>query len=608
MIDLNRFVPGSSPHRGGHTFHIPVMGTGFTVDTPLKVARYGISSVVSIVDDNLAENVRKHHSDLQGEPFEPIEEREEDSRARRITAYLNFLQRAVQKQVEQLKASPFEHGSEITRYYNLLPEGPLKDLYYRMSASEDKSTRHALQTQLRSLAEPGSIDVNIMTKVDRDHFKNGIKLPSEFSDALSSLRGFARSDLSSSVVLSAGLNQRLYGYIAQFDDFFPNTEGILKKKIVIKVSDFRSAEIQGKFLAKKGIWVSEYRIESGLNCGGHAFATKGLLMGPILEDFKNKREQLTQDLCAIYNKALVTLKKNPVEQPFETRITVQGGIGTASEHSFLMRYYEVDSAGWATPFLLVPEVVNVDPEHLQKLCEAGEEDVYLSDSSPLGVPFWNLRTSASEQDREKLIEEGHPGSPCPRKYLVSNTEFTSVPICLASQTYVKKKMRSLESEPAPGSHLQKLREYVLGKSCLCRDLAGAFERITGITPNATPAICCGPNIINFNKIASLEEMVEHIYGRLSLLSNPDRPHMFIKELRLYIDFLHKELDKHIDGLSSHTPNYFQEFKEGLRSGIEYYRNLVDRLELSEQPSFLEKLTVLAQELEWIPSTEAVAPA
>lgn len=50
------------------------------------------------------------------------------------------------------------------------------------------------------------------------------------------------------------------------------------KKVVIKVSDYRSALIQGKYLAKKGIWVSEFRIESGLNCGGHAFATDGYLL------------------------------------------------------------------------------------------------------------------------------------------------------------------------------------------------------------------------------------------------------------------------------------------------------------------------------------------
>ena len=54
----------------------------------------------------------------------------------------------------------------------------------------------------------------------------------------------------------------------------------------MKVSDLRSAKVQGKILAKKGVWVSEYRIESGLNCGGHAFATDGILLGPILDDWR----------------------------------------------------------------------------------------------------------------------------------------------------------------------------------------------------------------------------------------------------------------------------------------------------------------------------------
>ena len=133
---------------------------------------------------------------------------------------------------------------------------------------------------------PGSIDVNIMTKVDKANFDESGQLPVEFNDAHASLRGFAESSLSSSVVLSAGMNPRLYSYFEKFPDFFPGTDGELTKKIILKVSDFRSALIQGKFLAKKGLWVSEFRIESGLNCGGHAFATDGYLMGPILEEFK----------------------------------------------------------------------------------------------------------------------------------------------------------------------------------------------------------------------------------------------------------------------------------------------------------------------------------
>jgi hypothetical protein len=41
-----------------------------------------------------------------------------------------------------------------------------------------------------------------------------------YNDAHASLRGFANSKLSSSMVLSAGMNPRLYSYIEEFDDFF----------------------------------------------------------------------------------------------------------------------------------------------------------------------------------------------------------------------------------------------------------------------------------------------------------------------------------------------------------------------------------------------------
>ena len=41
-----------------HTFHIPVMGIAFTIDSPIKVARFGISSVISIIEDRLIEMMR----------------------------------------------------------------------------------------------------------------------------------------------------------------------------------------------------------------------------------------------------------------------------------------------------------------------------------------------------------------------------------------------------------------------------------------------------------------------------------------------------------------------------------------------------------------------
>ena len=176
---------------GPHLFHIPVMGTGFTIDTPLKVARYGISSVVSLVDDVLIERMRGFYCRQAGEAFHEIGPAEEDSRARRITAYLNLLGSRVQEQVERLRESPFEPGAEITRYFELLPPSPLKTIYQQMLAARDPEKRGALQDELRRGVRAGRINVNIMTKLDRDRYVDGEKAPREQSDALSALRGFA---------------------------------------------------------------------------------------------------------------------------------------------------------------------------------------------------------------------------------------------------------------------------------------------------------------------------------------------------------------------------------------------------------------------------------
>jgi len=256
-----------------HQFHIPVMGTSFTVDAPLKVARYGISSVISLVDDVLIEQMRKLHCKAAGEEYVPIDAKSEDVRARRITAYLNLLKRLVERQMEELRAAPFEPGSEISHYFEMLPDGPLRQAYLEMLSISDPEKREQAQQRLRRQVRPGSLDVNIMSKVDRQPSCHGKKCLPELSDASSALRGYARSALRSAIVLSAGFNRKLYAYLTQFSDFFPDAAGTLKKKVILKVSDYRSAVIQGRFLTQRGIWVSEYRVESGLNCGGHAFAT-----------------------------------------------------------------------------------------------------------------------------------------------------------------------------------------------------------------------------------------------------------------------------------------------------------------------------------------------
>ncbi|MCP4859971.1 MAG: hypothetical protein GY902_01840, partial [Planctomycetes bacterium] len=194
------------------------MGTGFTVDTPLKVARYGIASVVSIVDDVLIEQVRQRLCTEHGEDYAPIEVHEEDARARRITAYLDLLDKLISKQVERVRNAVFEAGSEIVRYFELMPKSPVREMYERMKATVDQDGRHKLQEKLREFVKPGPIDVNIMTKLDRDHDRRGRKYAENCSDALTSLRGFMNSKVNGSVVLSAGMNRRLFAYMGQFKE------------------------------------------------------------------------------------------------------------------------------------------------------------------------------------------------------------------------------------------------------------------------------------------------------------------------------------------------------------------------------------------------------
>jgi len=293
-----------------HTFHIPVMGLAFTIDSPIKVAKYGISSVISIVDDVIIEKMNEYYSNKFKIPFQEISTKVEDYRAKRITSYLNTVDTIVKHKFETLKKSFEEKSSEFEKYMDLLPDfSDLKQNF--VETVQNNTLKEDVANWIQSNLKPGNIDVNIMTKLDKPNYNKKELLPSEFNDAHAALRGFANSNLESSVVLSAGMNPRLYSYFENFNDFFPTENGFQKKKIILKVSDYRSALIQGKFLAKKGLWVSEYRIESGLNCGGHAFASDGYLLGPILEEFKLNKDALIADIHTILIAALEN-KNKPV--------------------------------------------------------------------------------------------------------------------------------------------------------------------------------------------------------------------------------------------------------------------------------------------------------
>lgn len=588
-----------------HSFHIPVMGLAYTIDSPIKVARFGISSVISIVEDRLIETMRRYYYQQANEPYIPITSDEDDYRARRITDYLDLVNRTVQTQIDTLKNAAFEAGSELVNYFEMLPDSSaLKSLYRTMIQTADETEKTRLEHALRSQIQPGSIDVNIMTKVDKNNLdKNGL-VRERGSDAITALQGYANSSLAnSSIIFSAGLNPRLFNYLENCPEFDATGPGEFRKKIVIKVSDYRSALIQGKYLAKKGIWVSEFRVESGLNCGGHAFATDGYLMGPILEEFKSKKTELVDSLFPLYINALRQKGKPAFEQPHPIKLTVQGGIGTYEEDHFLHEHYGAESTGWGTPFLLVPEATTVDDDTLAKLLKAGQNDVVLSNASPLGVRFYYLKGTSSEIERLNRIKRGRPGSPCTEKHLVTNTEFTKEPICTASQQYQKLKLDQLQSLNLPADEYNKQAAELQGKECLCIGLSNAVTHVYG-TPFLKKlhavTICPGPNIAYFSKVASLQEMTDHIYGRGNLLTNRERPHMFLNELTQYLNYLEEQLAD-ADLTDPKRLNYFRNFSQNLDDGIAYYQQLTPSLcrTPEAEQTFAEGLTQAQERLQAI---------
>jgi hypothetical protein len=431
-------------------------------------------------------------------------------------------------------------------------------------------------------------------------------LPPEFNDGMAALRGYARSTLHSAIVFSAGMNQRLYSYIEKFPDFQADAAGYLRKRVVLKVSDFRSAAIQGKYLAKRGLWVSEFRVESGLNCGGHTFATPGYLLGPILEEFKQKRAELAESLHAVYNEARAGRGLAPLAEPHPVRVTVQGGIGTVSEQDLLLKYYSVDGTGWGTPFLLAPDVTRVDDEVLDLLINSADGDVFLSDSSPLGVPFWSLRNSPSENARRERIRAGRPGTACPKGYLRMDSTFTERPLCPSSSDYQRRSLEAIDREPLDPAAKEFRRQAVLSKACICHELGGGVLKRLGIDDSVPPAVCAGPNIAYFRRLTNLDELVGHIYGRLSILCQRERPHMFIQELKLYVDHLCDQIEKRSAGLLSRTPKQIEEFASNLMDGIRYYRVLSRQIVEEHRERFLSDLASMQRRLERLMAPSAMA--
>src|SRR5690606_15954356 len=139
-----------------------------------------------------------------------------------ITSYLNLIGSLAEKKFEEIKSMTKGFSDELNQYFSLLPESSQIKLQFKKFITSDyKDLRNWIESNLSM----GSIDVNIMTKVDKENYVKDQKLPVEFNDAHAALRGYAHSNLSSSLILSAGMNPRLYSYMEQFEDFYPDANG-----------------------------------------------------------------------------------------------------------------------------------------------------------------------------------------------------------------------------------------------------------------------------------------------------------------------------------------------------------------------------------------------
>ena len=495
---------------------------------------------MSIVDDALIEQVRRHHATRSGCALR----RHRAAGARRARAahhrVVDLVHDLLERQMTALRALPFAPGNDKTKYFELLPDDtPLRAPTGRSARCRRDRERARAGDELTRAMVPGSADVNIMTKLDRA--RAGPRRRRARARAVgrqgsaARVRGVAPRVGPRAVGRDEPDAVRLARAIP---GVLPGRPGAHRQGIILKVSDFRSALVQGRFLAKKGIEIKELRIESGLNCGGHLFATDGELLGPILDEVPRSTRRAAGGLRAGRRASTTRSTAMPfVGEPSRrasrcraaSATTVRSG-GSASTTAPTGRAGRRRSCSFR-------EATALDDATRAQLAAATPADLYVSDASPLGVPFNNLRGSSSEVWTTGRIDEGHPGSRCPRGYLESNTELTNTPMCTASREYQTAKLASLGfAAPPPADTTDPRVRAVYAKACICHHLGnGALVDLGIARPGLPVAVCPGPNIAWFDREYTLREMVDHVYGRGASLVPASRPHCLAKELEMVVD-------------------------------------------------------------------------
>lgn len=189
-----------------------------------------------------------------------------------------------------------------------------------------------------------------------------------------------------------------------------------------------------------------------------------------------------------------------------------------------------------------------------------------------------MRGTTNEIIKQRRIEHGKAGSSCPKRFLALSKEFGPKGICTSSKKYQDVKLAELEEikDTLSATAFEKIKFNITEKACLCVGLANAsyLENNIEIKGQSQGVIICpGPNMAYFDKEVSLSEMVKHIYGNATVMTDANRPNLFIKELKMYIDYLNNEISETTTDLTAGQIKKWNAFKNNMIEGIGYYHTM-----------------------------------
>ena len=175
-----------------------------------------------------------------------------------------------------------------------------------------------------------------------------------------------------------------------------------------------------------------------------------------------------------------------------------------------------------------------------------------------------MRNSSKDVEKFQKIEEGKPGSPCPRKFLALSDEYGTQGVCTASRLFQKNKIEE-----------KGISDQITDKTCLCMGLAATAVINYGIETRESKgvSICPGPNMAYFSQELSLQDMSHHIYNGDEGIVRADRPHMFVNELGMYLKYLSEKIEEHKENWGRKSGRYLNGFTANMNEGISYYQEM-----------------------------------